>query len=38
MDCTEIIEAVAKAADIKKIGVLSEADFMSILPSGGKVR
>ena len=38
MDCTEILEAVAKAADIKKIGVLSEADFMSILPSGGKMR
>ena len=38
MDCTEILEAVAKAADIKKIGVLSEADFMSILPSGGKAR
>ena len=38
MDCTEIIEVVAKAADIKKIGVLSEADFMSILPSGGKIR
>ena len=38
MDCTEILESVAKAADIKKIGVLSEADFMSILPSGGKVR
>ena len=38
MDCTEILEAVAKAADIKKIGVLSEADFMSILPSGGKIR
>ena len=38
MDCTEILKAVAKAADIKKIGVLSEADFMSILPSGGKVR
>ena len=38
MDCTDILEAVAKAANIKKIGVLSEADFMSILPSGGKVR
>ena len=38
MDCTDILEAVAKAADIKKIGVLSEADFMSILPSGGKIR
>ena len=35
MDCTDILEAVAKAADIKKIGVLSDADFMSIIPSGG---
>ena len=38
MDCTDILEAVAKAAGIRKIGVLSEADFMSILPSGGKIR
>ena len=38
MDCIEILEAVARAADIKKIGVLSEADFMSVLPSGGKIR
>lgn len=38
MVCTEILEAVAKAANIKKIGVLSENDFISILPAGGKTK
>ncbi len=34
---TEILEYAAETAGIKKIGILSESDFISILPAGGRV-
>lgn len=34
---TEILKYAAETAGIKKIGILSESDFISILPAGGRV-
>ncbi len=34
---TEILKYAAETAEIKKIGILSESDLISVLPAGGRV-